>query len=793
MSDSPRPSWQSQNLVTFLIVSVLIGVLMTGLLMPAVAAGAAGVRAMSVTLENLPAELETPPQAERTTVRMADGTRLATFYDENRVYVPLDEIAPVMQQAQLAIEDHRFYEHGAIDVRGTLRAFLSNSAGGATQGASSITQQYVKMVQIETAVAKGDEEGVRKAQEKSYARKVQEMRYAAAVEQKLSKDEILERYLNIAYYGDGAYGVEAASRHYFNKKAADLELHEAALLAGLVQSPDAYNPRANPEGALERRNVVLDRFAEVHPERADDVAAAKEETFDPEQISPLRNGCASSRHPFVCDYVRHELLLSPSLGETVEDRESMLDRGGLDITVTINHDVQQQAEDAVANMVGAKDPALGAVAMMEPGTGRVRAMAQSRPDMGSEEGQTYYNYSVTESMGGAEGYQAGSTFKIYSIAAAMERGMSPGTSYPANSPMEFGGSRFVGCQGPFTLGGQWTVRNSTTSAPSMNLQQATNMSVNTYFVQLIRDAGICNSAKMAEKTGVRMANGDDLSDTYGETPSFVLGVAEVTPLSMAESMATFAAGGVHCEPVIISSIKTGEGNELGIPTGNCKRVMDAEAAEQTNRILSGVVSSGTGRPAAIPGGYPQAGKTGTTDNNASVWFVGYTPELAGASMIAVDKTHEFWEGRSRTSLKGLYLPDSGKRLAGSGGGDAGQMYKRAMAAGLEGEPRTGFGSANKNDAGEMTDLPKNLAGMEPNKARQTLERAGFTVAEQYIYSDKPQGTYLGTSPEEEAPEGSRVYLTFSAGPPPQAATGQVPTGTEAADGANGEGESGEDD
>ena len=723
MPENPRPVNRAQSLFTVLVVSVLIGVLTAGFVMPGVGVATATVQTAANGVENLPAELETPPQAERSTLLMADGTRLATFYDENRVYVPLSEIAPVMQQAQLAIEDHRFYEHGPIDVQGTFRALLRNTAGGSTQGGSSITQQYVKMVQIENAMARGDEEGVKKAQEVTIARKVQEMRYAIALEQKLSKDEILERYLNIAYYGDGAYGVEAAARHYFNSSAKELTLAQAAMLAGLVQSPDAYNPRLHTDVAIQRRDVVLNRMAELDASLADDAAEAKKEAFDPDKIVPTRNGCASSAYPFVCDYARQALLADAALGETVEERESMLNRGGLTIKTTITPSVQKSAEKSVAAVVGDRDPALGAVVLIEPGTGEVQAMAQSRTEMGEGKGQTFYNYTATEAMGGAEGYQAGSTFKIFTMAAALEKGIPISKRYSATSPMQFRGQTFQSCDGKFVFKQDWDVSNSTRSASSMDMQTATNYSVNTYYVQLIRDTGICNATKIAAKVGVDMARGGDLVAKYSTTPSFV-------------------------------------------PSVNCQQAVDPDVAAAVNKVLSGVSANGTGRPARVSGGYSQAGKTGTTNDNQAVWFVGYTPELAGVSMIAIDKTSSYWETH-RKSLKGVRLPDSGVYLTGSGSGDAGKIYKAAMQAGLKGKPKTSFAQVKKEfTEGKTVDLPDGIDSMNADQARAALEDAGFTVQEQYQYDSRPQGTFLGTSPSNQAPQFSTVYLNFSAGPAP---------------------------
>ena len=228
-------------------------------------------------LDDLPVAFDTPAQSQRSTVLDANGDVLAYFYEENRVYVELDKIAPIMRQAIVAIEDHRFYEHGPLDVQGTLRAFISNfAAGGVTQGGSTITQQYVKMVQIEEAKKTGDEAAIKAAQDGTYGRKIRELRYAISVEKALTKDEILERYLNIAYFGDGAYGIEVAAQHYFGTTAAETHARPGRDAGGAGAEPDAPSTRwSNPTAALERRDVVLNRMAELGVVTAAKAAKAK--------------------------------------------------------------------------------------------------------------------------------------------------------------------------------------------------------------------------------------------------------------------------------------------------------------------------------------------------------------------------------------------------------------------------------------------------------------------------------------------------------------------------------------
>jgi len=728
-------------------------------------------------LDNIPAELSTPAPATRSKVLMGNGKVLAYFYDENRIPVTLAKIAPIMRQAQVAIEDHRFYEHGALDVKGTLRALIRNTTSeGATQGGSSITQQYVKMVQIEACQAKGDAACVRDAQAPTMERKIRELRYAIALEKRLTKDQILERYLNIAYYGEGAYGIQAAAKHYYGTDASKLNLTQAAMLAGLVQNPDNNNPVRNLSAAIDRRDTVLNRMTELKLITPEQAKKAKAVGFDGKKVTPTRNGCVGSRYPFLCDYVRRTLLLTPSLGKTVEDRDNLLKRGGLTIQTAIDPHTQDIAQKAVSQVVGAKDPVIATMNMIEPGTGLIIASAQSRPVMGinKKKGETYYNYSVEQALGGAEGYQAGSTFKAFTAAAALEKGYPLTKTYDARSPMDFTHTTFSTCIGP-ARDPSYRPKNSTGVNGVMNMYKGAASSVNTYFLQLERDVGICPVTKMAKKLGVQLSDPklDMTSSPTTQVPSFTLGVSEVTPMSMAEAYATFAARGIHCDPVIVSKITTRAGKLLEPPDANCKRVISKDVADGMNRLLSGVMQGrGTGTRARIPGFVNQAGKTGTINSNHAVWFVGYTPLIAGSAMIAIDPTSSTWKHypRKRSGVAHFVVPSTGVALEGSGSGDAGmKIWKPAMTAAMKGQPDVKFKAPPDSILrGKLTQVPS-LYGLSYFAAVQKLEKAGFTVSIQKVYSDTvPKGVFIGFSPGPGAtvPEFSTIFAQFSNGRDP---------------------------
>lgn len=768
-------------MLMFFAVSVLSGLLLAGLAVPFTALASGSTKIAAEGLQYLPEELETKPQPERSEILMANGEKLATFFDENRVYVGLDQIAGVMQDAQIAIEDHRFYDHGAIDLTGLGRAFFRTAIGD-TQGASTLTQQYVKLVQVEAAKAKGDEEGVRKATEVSFERKIREMRYAMAVEERLSKNEILERYLNIAYYGDGAYGVEAAARHYWGTTAKDLTLDQAAMLAGMVQNPVQTNPIKYTDRALERRDVVLNRMRDLNIVTVDEVEAAKLVPFDPAQVRKTPNGCLSAQFPFLCDYVRRTLLSDKmsSLGDSPEERENVLMRGGITVQTLIDPKAQNAAEAAVLSKVAPTDPVLSTSVQIQPKTGLIVSMAQSRPEMGEGPGQIYYNLNVQggtgpENMGGAEGFQAGSTFKPFVMAAAFEAGATPSKTYAAPFQKQYKGETFKNCSGPFVFKDDWPAKNYDKAYGSIDMMKATQLSVNNYYIQLEQDIGICASIKMAQKTGVKLANTKADFLSFQNYPAFVLGVADVTPLSMAEAYATFANRGIHCDPIILKSVQNKGGEEIAVPSANCTKVMEPEVADGVNYVLESVIKSGTGAPARMTDGRPQAGKTGTTNDTGAVWFAGYTPEMAGVALIAVDKVDPFYKGKTTKSLADRQLKlANGKRLAGSGGKDAGAIWKVAMAAALEDQPRTKFTSPSKKLLeGEKVALP-DVSGMGYNAAKQTLEAAGFSTVEWPVFSNRKKGTFLGTSPTGVATKFSRVSLKVSAGPEPKPPPPVVP-------------------
>ncbi|MGA1502524.1 MAG: transglycosylase domain-containing protein [Candidatus Nanopelagicales bacterium] len=628
-SSRSRPMAALGRLGLFALVTLVAGAVAAAMVLPVAAATGLLTRGAIDSFESLPSQLDAPDLPERSVILASDGSVMATIYYQNRVEVPLAAVSPIMRQAIVAVEDARFLEHPGIDLRGTMRAIVANSTqSGSTQGGSTITQQYVKNLLIASAT---NEEELEAARARTPSRKLREIRYALALERRYTKDEILERYLNIVYFGAGAYGVEAASRRYFSKPAAELDLVESATLAGIVQQPTAFDPTRNPDLAEKRRNLVLGEMAEagfITPVQASAAARVDmEDILDP-SIQP--NGCTSSYAPYFCDFVIRMIKADPAFGETLVEREALLRRGGLTIRTTLDPDVQYAAMKSVTSYIPSKDPSqrAAAITLVEPGTGNVIAMAQNR-DWGLKgRGKTTYNYNVDQAFGGTIGMQAGSTFKVFTLAAALEQGFSPTEGVDAPNPKTF--ENFVNCTDgtPFE---PVTVRNSG-SAGFLNMFQATAFSTNTYFVTLAERFGLCRQAEIAEEMGVRLATGDPLL----RVPTFSLGTMEVTPLSMAGAYAAFANHGTYCAPRVVLEIKDRYGNGISVPDPRCREVLSRNVADAVTGVLTSVIdgpfNGRTGAAMSLPD-RPAAGKTGSTNDNAAIWFAGFTPQVAAAIWV----------------------------------------------------------------------------------------------------------------------------------------------------------------
>ncbi|MDQ1539028.1 MAG: hypothetical protein QOE58_3421, partial [Actinomycetota bacterium] len=417
-------------LTAFVATSVVMGLLGAGLMMPTVAATGAAARQGVAVFDALPGEFTQNPLSEQSRILASDGSLIATPYDENRIIVPLAQIAPIMRQAQIAIEDSRFYEHGGVDPQGVGRAFISNLRGGDTQGASTLTQQYVKITLQENALRNKDTKAAKAATARNYTRKLQELKYAVTLEKTLTKNQILQGYLNLVYYGGQAYGVEAASRHFFGIKASKLNLPQAATLAGLVQLPSQTDPIRSPARALFRRNVVLDRMHTLGLISNRAWTRARHSKMVIHSI-PAQNSCALAQYPYFCNYIKAWLLELPALGRNQAERAKRINRGGLTIQTTLDPKIQKIAQEElikkvpIGSTMGSTDIG-AAAAVIEPGTGNVLAVAQNtKYALKGSHGKTSVNWAVDRVFGGSIGFAFGSTAKTFAVTRALQTGMTP--------------------------------------------------------------------------------------------------------------------------------------------------------------------------------------------------------------------------------------------------------------------------------------------------------------------------------------------------------------------------------
>lgn len=695
MADSVRrsveavdvPVNKSAILGSIVRYSILAGLIVAAMILPAAAFAGLTAQGVSHAVANLPAQLGDSATAQTTKMLSSDGKQLAYFYQENRQDVPLAKISSTMQKAILAIEDVRFYSHGALDVKGTIRAAVNNATSGSTQGGSSITQQLVKLTLVQRARS---QEEIEAATAPSIARKVRELALAAQYEKNHTKDEILERYLNIAYYGDGAYGINAAAHHWFSTTPDKLNVKQSALLAGIVKNPSYYDPKRQPDQATQRRNTVLAVMAQQGKISQSEATELQAEPLGL-KLTKISSGCAAAKSSaeFACDYARRFLLQEPALGQSVADRAAVLERGGLTIESNIDPRMQEAIGKAVTSTVDPTDDAIAAQALVEPGTGKVRGVAQSRP-MGRDtaSGQSYLDFAVPPAYGDSNGFQGGSTFKLFTTAAALDKGIRVNKTYNARSRMTMPASAYRACNGG-RMDRAWPVKNSTVSG-RMNMYRGLRQSVNTYFAQLEKDAGLCDTVTMARNMGVDVPVTDEVGP-------FTLGATDVSPLTMAAAYAVPASGGLYCKPQPVARILDMKGNVIKEYTKDCKRVLDTDVAAQINDILVGLqkpggfgYSNGTGLR------IPSAAKTGTTQENKAVWYVGYTPKLAAASMIAGADD----EGRPR-SLSGTTLKGRTISFAQVGGSSlAGPMWKKAMGTIQEYLPADKFATPPDREPGK---------------------------------------------------------------------------------------------
>jgi membrane peptidoglycan carboxypeptidase len=783
------------NAVSLLVCGLLAGLVVAAAAFPAVAMAGLAAKAGSDAFDNLPSELDVIPAPQISYVYASDGkTLLALLYDENRRDVASSEMSPMLQQAIVAAEDSRFYDHHGVDIKGVARAFVANQqSSGVSQGASTLTQQLVRQ---ELSYSARTPQQVVDATEQTPKRKLAEMRYALALEKKLNKQQILERYLNIASFGHGAYGCFAAAQVYFGKSCKDLTLPEAALLAGLPKAPSTYDP-ADPkkrELALDRREYVLKQMVDlkyITEQQANDAKKAELKIIG--QKSP--EGCASVQRPelgpgFYCDYLYRWWLSQDAFGSDAYERENRLKSGGYTIISALDIGVQGAAKKNVEEALATGSPYALMLNAIQPGTGRILAMATNRnfsndnsgngpntnPAKSGQKGN-YPNTTAPFISGGGDidGYQAGSTFKMFTMVAALEKGLP--LDYPINAVSPYKSKYVVDSAGTAACKGtsNYCVVNANPSWMNglRNMWSGFGRSVNTYFVPLQERVGSDAASAVAKKLGIQFrshgtpeapsdyefANDPNLAASWGP---FTLGVSATTPLDLSNAYATLAADGNYCEPLPVVEIRDLTGAKLDAANPRCKSVVTpdvARAAVDAARCPLGDESqvsrcnSDGGTAPEVHGlvGRPVFGKTGTTDSNATATLVASTRQVAIAGMLADPDT-----------------PRS-TRLAGAFGNNphapVNRAAERTLRDAMANLPAMNFTPPSSGIAfGQRANIPS-VKCQSVAAATAALQKAGFTVNQNPdpVTSDCPAGTVAGTEPNGQTVKNGIVTINISKG------------------------------
>ena len=710
------------KLVMFLGILLAAGLLLGASLAPAASFTAGIVTEVDEGLFDyppLPDDLGEP--WERSVILDRDGGELSVIRDENRIVAELADVPDHVQEAVLATEDRDFLAHDGVDWSAIGRAAVDNvTAGEITGGGSTITQQLVKLVVLDS--------------EQTLDRKLQEAIYAIELEQRLSKGEILAAYLNEAYFGNRVYGIATAAEFYWGKDISELGVTEGATLAGMLRAPNRNDPVANPDRALARRNIVLAQMGRagfLDEDEADELQATGLEL----DVQPL----AEPSEPFFVNHVRNELLDDPALGADREERERTLRRGGLEIRTTLDPALQDLAQDAITDLLDGDDDPLAAIATVEPGTGELLALGVGPKGFGSGENEIEVNLAARE--GGGSSRDAGSAFKPFMLAAALEEGLSPGYTFEGGVDYEFDN---VACEAGYAPANFGRAAHG-----AMDMSRATEISSNVYFAHLLDVVGMEPLVDALEDAGVPISDRDGLIE--GPICSLVLGAAEpagVFPLEMATAYATFANEGERCEPYAVAEVVDRHGRTISRAEPDCTAAFDPGAANRVTDLLRGPIESGT---ASANGqiGRPAAGKTGTTQNSEDAWFVGYVPQLSTAVWTGHEQPETMTHSLCGGNVTGGCLPTI--------------LWRDYMRAAID---------ALDLEVAEFPEPPPLPSATVPAVVGQPLETAEATLAEAGFSSEATEvehwadaGTVVDQTPAggSSADEGTLVGLDVSDG------------------------------
>ncbi|MHA2787869.1 transglycosylase domain-containing protein [Corynebacterium sp. S7] len=774
-----------KSLAKLLGAIVLAAVVIAACLAPFAGIGGVAVARTNETMQSNLSDLTDGTAPGVTTITDINGEPMAWLYNQRRYEVPSEAIAQSVKDALVAVEDRRFYEHDGVDIQGTVRALFTNLlAGGVEQGASTIDQQYVKNYLLLVDAQTTEEQT--QATEQSIPRKLREMKMASDLDKSLSKEEILGRYLNLVSFGNHAYGIEAAAQTYYGISASELSVPQAALLVGIVQSSEALNPYYNPEGATERRNTVLQAMADAGYIQQDEADTYIQEPLGIlESPATLPNGCiAAEDSGFLCDYA---LKYLQDQGMT----EDQLRNDSYTIRTTLEPDVQAAAHNAVtANVDPNATGVAGVMNVIRPGENSrdIAAMVSSRNyGLNADENQTYLPQPTS-----LVGNGAGSVFKLFTAAVAIEKGMGIDTKLQVPQRVEVYGMGDGGAENCPT--GAYCVENTGSFPAEMTLKEALSKSPNTPFVNLIEQVGVSDTVDMAVKLGLRSYTDEG---TYGDTSlaqhikeanlgSFTLGPTPVNALELSNVGATIASGGRWCQPNPIAEVTDRQGQQVYIQQPDCENVMDSGVAYALADALGGDAIAGTAEAAAKQSGWtaPVSAKTGTTESNQSSAFIGFNGALSAAPYI-------FNDGTTTSSLCSSPVRQcaSGNLF---GGREPAQMWFNA-ASNIPGAAQGQLPAADSRYlAGNSQTLLDKVKGLSETEARKQLEAEGYKVqTSQVAGNGVPRGDVVNARSENQIlTSGSTVILEISDGTSPAPAPTQQPGGGNGNAGATNNGNTG---
>jgi membrane peptidoglycan carboxypeptidase len=747
---------------------LLSGVLVAGVTYPVAAGAGLAANQASDSLTGVSAQLIAGSLPQTTTITDNRGTPIAHLFAQDRELASADQVAPAMVAALVAVEDRRFFEHDGVDWPATLRAVLANTASGdIEQGASTLTQQYVKNYSL-YVLADSEAEQL-EAVEQTPTRKLRDVQVALQLEQQLSKPEILTRYLNTVYWGNGVYGIVAAARTYFGVTPAELTIPQAALLAGMVRSPSDVDPVRHPDAARERRDLVIQLMFEqgmIDDEQAQAALASPLGVASPLQTRP--NGCLGAGDSgFFCSYVV-EYLAAAGISK------AQLERGGYTIRTTLDPDTMAAMTASLKAEVPPDSPdAANVMSIVQPGTDahRVLAMGSSRVfGLDAQARQTSYGLPYEPVNLGA-----GSVYKVFTAATALKKGLG------IESMIEVPPGGYASPAYRDGSGRPIPVQNAGNYPARLSLADALAVSPNTAFIRLMEFTGVPDVVDMAVRLGMRSlattafvnpATGRPTDRSIAEVTkaqrqaSFTLGVTPTSVLELANVGATLASGGMWCPPTPIESVTDAAGNAVPVPESPCEQVVEPGLA---NSLLVGLSRDdrppGTAAGAAAQVGWnrPMAGKTGTTQHHQSAAFLGVVPQMSGA-VITFDNS-----ANPRPLCDGPGAPFACREGTIFGGRTPAETWFGTMQPLLAARPVEPLPPTDPRyvEGGEATRIP-DVIGRPEAEARSILERAGFPVTVGTVDNAAPAGTVVGQSPRGTALPEETVVLQVSTGwvPPP---------------------------